>query len=127
VDKLPERDERIDDLDSLQVDRQKTNSIPIYVMDEFRTEKVENLDSGFSHKIEISYADYQGNTTIRDIDAYGIVQTRDHQNTYVFGHCGMRQARRSFRIDRIRRLYDIERDKYITSDIDSYLRELGGK
>jgi len=127
VDELPERDERIDDLDSLQVDRQKTNSIPIYVMDEFRTEKVENLDSSFSHKIEISYADYQGNTTIRDIDAYGIVQTRDHQNTYVFGHCGMRQAWRSFRIDRIRRLYDIERDKYITSDIDSYLRELGGK
>lgn len=101
--------------------------IPIYSDTEFRTENVENLKTGFSHKVEISYADYQGNTTIRDIDAFGIVETDDHQNSYVFGFCGMRQAKRSFRFDRIRRLYDIERDKYITKDIESYLRNLGGK
>jgi len=56
------------------------------------------------HAIRFSYTDGKGDDTTRTVIPYRVVQAKDGR-AYVHGYCGMRKAKRSFRLDR---MYEVE-------------------
>ena len=56
------------------------------------------------HAIRFSYTDGKGDDTTRTVIPYRVVRAKDGR-AYVHGYCGMRQAKRSFRLDR---MYEVE-------------------
>ena len=98
--------------------------IPIYEVGHFDIDFINGVEAEFSHLLEISYADGKDNLTLRDLKAHFLVQSEENSQSYLVGHCGLKNERRAFRTNRIKRLYDVPKDKYITSDIQEYLETL---
>lgn len=69
-----------------------------------------------SHRVWFRYSRADGDETAREVDPYGVVAL--FGRWYVHGWCHLRQARRTFRVDRIRRADELPQTFAPPADVD---------
>jgi len=73
-------------------------------------------------QLGLQYRDPDGAITARDVDVQQV--GRLNQQAYFRGYCHLRQADRTFRIDRIVECWDTESGEVI-EDVEAFLRRAG--
>lgn len=72
-----------------------------------------------SARVRLTYEDADGATTTRDV----LVHRYDFDGDgYIVGHCSLRQAERTFRIDRVRQMVDLDTGEQLTKGYRRFLR-----
>ncbi len=95
--------------------------IPIYTVEKFAPNVQSGFRTDFQRTIEIFYVDNKGNTSLRKVTAQFIIQSSTSHLKYLVGYCELARGRRSFRFDRIQRVFDEAALDYISDGIEDFL------
>ena len=69
-----------------------------------------------NHRVWFRYSRADGDDSAREVDPYGVVAL--YGRWYIHGWCHLRQARRTFRVDRIRRVDELPETFAYPEDVD---------